>query len=55
MEGKLIRQLTQGDFDVVDFLGVNQATQTMFYSSSEPSPLQKQYMLLNSMVRTNKF
>lgn len=41
MAGELVRQLTSGNYDVNDYYGYNPGTNTVFYSSSEPSPLQK--------------
>jgi dipeptidyl-peptidase-4 len=41
MSGMLVRQLTSGSYDVVDYLGYSQAAKTVFYSSCESSPLQK--------------
>ncbi len=41
MEGEVIRQLTEGSWDVIEFLGVNQDNGRVFYSSSEVSPLEQ--------------
>ena len=37
--GKLIRQITNGNWDVSDFKGVDEKNQTLFYISSEESPI----------------
>ena len=39
--GKLNRQLTTGNFEVLQFLGLDQKTETIFYTSAEISPLEK--------------
>jgi len=40
MKGKLVRQITKGNWDIRDFLGYNPKTETIYYSASETSPLQ---------------
>lgn len=39
-EATLVRQLTQGDYEVEEIQGFDPATQTVFYTSSEGSPLE---------------
>ncbi len=39
--GKLIKQLTIGKFEVIDILGFNTAEQSIIYTSNEKDPLQK--------------
>lgn len=41
MEGNVKRQLTKGQYDVIEFLGVDQNRGTVFFSSSEVSPLEQ--------------
>jgi dipeptidyl-peptidase-4 len=41
MDGKLIRQITSGKWDVTDFLGYDQLTKRFFYISAETSPLRR--------------
>lgn len=41
MAGKMVKQLTSGNYDVNDYFGYNASSKSIFYSSSEPSPLQK--------------
>jgi len=41
ISGKFERQLTFGNYDVTDFLGFNAEKKSIYYSSSEPSPIQK--------------
>ena len=41
MDGKLVRQVTSGNWDVTDFLGYDAATKQFFYVSAESSPLRR--------------
>lgn len=41
MDGKLVRQITSGKWDVTDFLGYDQLTKRFFYTSAETSPLRR--------------
>src|ERR1035437_3786313 len=41
MDGKLVRQITSGNWDVTDFLGYDAATKRFFYISAETSPLRR--------------
>lgn len=41
MDGKLIRQITAGDWEVTDLIGVDESTNTLYYLSTEISPLEK--------------
>lgn len=41
MSGKLIRQLTKGNFDVTEFLGLDERRKTLYYMSAEVSPLER--------------
>jgi dipeptidyl-peptidase-4 len=41
-DGKLINQVTQGDWDLIKVTGINPATKTIFYLSAEASPLEQQ-------------
>ncbi len=41
-DGKLINQVTKGNWDVIKVLGINPNTQTIFYTSAEASPLEEQ-------------
>ncbi|PKP44434.1 MAG: S9 family peptidase, partial [Bacteroidetes bacterium HGW-Bacteroidetes-12] len=40
--GKLINQLTKGNYDVTDFYGVNEKSGLVYYQSAEISPLDRQ-------------
>ncbi len=41
LNGKQIRQLTKGKFDVIDVLGFDEAKGIVYYSSAETSPMDK--------------
>lgn len=41
MGGNLVKQVTQGNFEVSQFIGWDAATQTFYYQSNEESPLRK--------------
>jgi dipeptidyl-peptidase-4 len=41
MSGTMVKQLTSGNYDVIDYFGYNASSKNIFYSSCEPSPLQK--------------
>jgi dipeptidyl-peptidase-4 len=46
-KGKLIRQITQGQWDVRAFHGYDPKTQTIYYTASESSPLQTDVFAIN--------
>lgn len=37
--GNLVKQITKGNFEVKDFLGWDEATNTFYFESNEGSPL----------------
>lgn len=41
MEGTLDRQLTSGAWEVADFLGIDEANNTIYYTSTDVSPLER--------------
>ena len=43
LDGKHVRQLTQGNFEVADFLGFDQQSKTCYYTSTEVSPLERHF------------
>lgn len=51
VSGKLIKQITDGKFDVTRFYGYDEATKTFFYQSAERSPLERH---LYSITLTGK-
>lgn len=42
IDGKLVTQLTKGNFDVTDFYGVNEKTGMVYFQSAEHSPMDRQ-------------
>ena len=41
MQGNLIRQVTEGNWEVTNYLGIDEETDRIFYMSTEASPLQR--------------
>jgi dipeptidyl-peptidase-4 len=41
MSGKLVRQITKGDWEVTNYLGYNEDSGKIYYTSTEDSPLQR--------------
>lgn len=41
LDGELIRQVTEGDWEVTDYLGYNEQTERFYFVSSEESPLER--------------
>lgn len=41
MEGNLIRQITTGEWEVTDLIGVDESNNTLYYISTEISPLER--------------
>ncbi len=52
MSGKLIRQVTNGDWEVTNYLGYNENNERIYYISTEDSPLERH---LYSIDITGKF
>lgn len=50
--GVMQRQITQGNWDVTAFLGVDETTKTVYYQSAEESPLQRS--VYSTDVKGNK-
>src|SRR5690606_9970311 len=47
MEGKLIRQVTQGKWEVTELVGVDEAEKKVYYISAEASPLERNLYVIN--------
>ncbi len=47
IEGTLINQITKGEWDVTDFIGLDSKSQTLYYQSAEESPLNKAVYSIN--------
>jgi len=42
-DGKLVRQITSGNFEVSQFVGFDEKTNTLYYTSTEVSPLERHF------------
>lgn len=47
MKGDVSKKLTSGEFDVIDFYGVDEEKGAVYYSSSQESPLEKHVYVTN--------
>ncbi|NIR87222.1 MAG: S9 family peptidase, partial [Aliifodinibius sp.] len=47
MSGKLIRQITKGDWEVTNYLGYDENSDKIYYVSTEVSPLQRHLYSIN--------
>lgn len=47
ISGKLIRQVTKGDWEVTNYLGYNEEAEKIYYVSTEVSPLQRHLYSIN--------
>ncbi len=47
MDGTLVRQLTSGDWEVSEFLGVDEANKILYFTSTEVSPLERHFYSLD--------
>ena len=54
MSGKLIRQITQGNWEVSDLKGIDEKTQTLFFTSTEVSPLERQLYSISLSGKNKK-
>ncbi|MDM8160614.1 DPP IV N-terminal domain-containing protein [Labilibaculum sp. K2S] len=52
IEGKLIKQLTSGDWEITDILGFDKSEKNMFFVSTEVSPIERHAYKLN--LKTGK-
>ena len=54
MDGKIIKQLTRGDYEVTNLYGLDQKSNTLYYQAAEISPMQREiYKIdLNNDVKT---
>ncbi|WKK83272.2 S9 family peptidase [Marivirga arenosa] len=43
LDGKLVRQITEGDWEVVSIVGIDQDNSTIYYISTENSPLDRSF------------
>jgi len=47
MNGELVRQITKGDWEITNLYGVNEKTSTLYYQSTESSPLERDIYSIN--------
>lgn len=52
--GNLVRQITRGEFEVQEFLGWNQQTNTFYYRSNEESPLRSAIYKIDAKGKKTK-
>ncbi|SKC75589.1 S9 family peptidase [Ohtaekwangia koreensis] len=54
IDGKLVKQITSGKFEVSQILGLDEKTKTLYYTSTEVSPLERHFysISLNSNKKT---
>lgn len=43
LDGKLVRQITTGNFEVLKYVGLDEKTKTLYFTSTEVSPLEKHF------------
>ena len=48
MDGTILRQITKGNWDVTDFYGVDETSNTVYYQSAEYSPMQRDVFSINA-------
>ncbi|MBF25639.1 MAG: S9 family peptidase [Flavobacteriales bacterium] len=53
-DGKEIRQITKGNWEVTQFYGFNQKTKTLYYQSTENSPLKRDIYSINVFGKKKK-
>ena len=41
IDGSLVKQITKGNYDVTNYYGYNEQSQTFYYQSAEPTPTQR--------------
>ena len=54
IEGKKIRQITEGNWEVTKFYGYDQKNKTLYYQSTEKSPLQRDVYSINVFGKKKK-
>ena len=54
IDGKEIRQITKGDWEVTDFYGFDQKSKTLYYQSTEKSPIQRDVYSINVFGKKKK-
>ncbi|MCS5663228.1 MAG: S9 family peptidase [Flavobacteriales bacterium] len=59
LKGKQVRKITKGDYDITDFYGLDENTNTVYFASAERSPLHRDVYSVqlngkNKTILTNK-
>lgn len=54
LKGNVVNQITKGEWVVTDFLGLNEDNNTLYYISTEESPLQRHLYSINLRGRKKK-
>ena len=54
INGKEIRQITKGDWEVTNLYGFDEKTKTLYYQSTEKSPLQRDVYSINTFGKKKK-
>lgn len=54
LNGQLIRQITKGDYEVTDFYGWDEVTNTFYFGSNEGSPLRKNVYKIDAKGRKTR-
>ena len=59
LKGKQVRQITKGNYDVTDFYGIDESNNTVYFASSERSPMHRDVYAIqlngkNKKTLTNK-
>ncbi|MFN3380110.1 MAG: S9 family peptidase [Runella zeae] len=54
MTGKLLKQLTSGDWEVTDLLGIDEKKQVLYFTSSMESPMERHLYSLNLAIPVAK-
>lgn len=52
MDGRVLRQLTKGNWDVTDFYGVDEARKLVYYQAAAINPMQREVYVVNSRAKT---
>jgi dipeptidyl-peptidase-4 len=52
LTGRLIRQVTEGNWDVTEFYGIDETTMTCFYQAAKKSPMEKQVFATDAKGHT---
>lgn len=53
INGKLVRQITKGNFDVTHYYGYNSKTKTIYYQAAKSSPLQREIFSIGLNGKNN--